>query len=100
MINIKRCNNTISISGHANYDVYGKDIVCASVSSIITTAVNIIMNIDSTAISYQDDGKEVVITNNNSNVVVNTILDTVFDELKDLANQYKKYIKIESEGKI
>ena len=34
-INIKK--NTIIIKGHANYDKYGKDIVCASVSSIITT---------------------------------------------------------------
>ena len=30
----------ITITGHALYDDYGKDIVCASVSSIVITTVN------------------------------------------------------------
>ena len=89
--------NTIKISGHANYDVYGKDIVCASVSSIITTIVNSIMNIDKCSITYQDDGNEIIITKINSNDIVDTLLKTMIDMLKDLENQYNKNIKIESE---
>ena len=89
--------DTIKISGHANYDVYGKDIVCASVSSIITTVVNIIMNIDETAINYQDNGKVITITKLNDNNIVSTILETMISMLKDLENQYNKNIKIESE---
>ena len=89
--------NTIKISGHANYDVYGKDIVCASVSSIITTTVNIIMNIDDSAIKYQDDGKVITIEKLNNNDLIQTILDTMISMLKDLENQYNKNIKIESE---
>ena len=89
--------DTIKISGHANYDVYGKDIVCASVSSIITTVVNIIMNIDNKAISYQDDGKVITITKLNDNKIVCTIIETMISMLKDLENQYNKNIKIESE---
>ena len=45
MITIKRNNNKIVISGHALYDEYGKDIVCASVSSIIYTTINGILNL-------------------------------------------------------
>ena len=30
----------INFYGHTDYDDYGKDIVCASVSSIVTTTVN------------------------------------------------------------
>ena len=89
--------NTIKISGHANYDLYGKDIVCASVSSIVTTVVNIIMNIDERAISYQDDGNVITITKLNDNSIIQNILDTMISMLKDLEIQYNKNIKIESE---
>lgn len=33
--------STFMISGHANFDEYGKDIVCASVSTLTTTTANI-----------------------------------------------------------
>ena len=89
--------DTIKISGHANYDVYGKDIVCASVSSIITTIVNSIMNIDNDSIAYSDDGNVITIVKVNSNEVVDKLLNTMIDMLKDLENQYSKNIKIESE---
>ena len=36
----------IKILGHADYEDYGKDIVCSSVSSIVTTTVNGIYEID------------------------------------------------------
>ena len=89
--------DTIKISGHANYDIYGKDIVCASVSSIVTTVVNVIMNLDRESIMYQDDGDTIILTKLNDNKVVNTILETMVSMLKDLENQYNKNIKIESE---
>ena len=34
---------SVSIKGHAFYDTYGKDIVCAAVSSIVTTTINDIL---------------------------------------------------------
>ena len=63
-------DNTIKITGHANFNEYGKDIVCASVSSIISTTVNSIMNIDKFAINYKDDGKTITIVNNKNNTLV------------------------------
>ena len=97
MIKVKRKNNIIEISGHANYDDFGKDIVCASVSSIITATVNYIMNIDSSSISYEDDGNKIKITKINDNVIIEIILNTMMEMLKDLENQYKENIKVESE---
>lgn len=97
MIKVIYNDNTVRVSGHANYAEYGKDIVCASVSSIITTVVNCIMNLDKTSITYQDDGKTIIITKINNNEVVNTIFATMIDILKDLENQYKENIKVESE---
>ena len=97
MIKVIYNDNTVRVSGHANYAEYGKDIVCASVSSIITTVVNCIMKLDKTSITYQDDGKTIIITKINNNEVVNTIFATMIDILKDLENQYKENIKVESE---
>lgn len=97
MIKVIYNDNTIRVSGHANYAEYGKDIVCASVSSIITTVVNCVMNLDKDSITYQDDGKTIIITKINNNEVVNTIFATMIDILKDLENQYKENIKVESE---
>ena len=45
----------IIITGHANYDSYGKDIVCSSVSSIVVTTVNAIISLDKDAINYDDN---------------------------------------------
>ena len=116
MIKVIYNDNTVRVSGHANYAEYGKDIVCASVSSVIATIVNCIMNIDKSSITYQDDGKTIIITkiNNksieysddsnvitikkiNSNEIVNIIINTMIEILKDLERQYKENIKIESE---
>ena len=49
---MSKISNKITISGHANYADYGQDIVCASVSSIVGTIVNCIMNIDKDSIIY------------------------------------------------
>ena len=97
MIKVKINDGVIRISGHAGYDEYGKDIVCASVSSIVLTTVNSIMNIDSSSIEYKDDNKEITITKLNDNNTTSILLNTMIDLLKDLENQYKDNIKVESE---
>jgi hypothetical protein len=61
MIKVLIKENSIRIKGHANYSEYGKDIVCASVSSVIYTTVNSIMNIDKFSIEYTDDGNVITI---------------------------------------
>lgn len=97
MIKIIKKNKVIEISGHAGYDEFGKDIVCASVSSVIMTTVNSIMNIDNSSISYIDDGNKIIIEKLNDNEVVDKLLNTMILILKDLEEQYKENIKVESE---
>ena len=53
MIKVEIENNKIEIKGHANYDDYGKDIVCASVSSIVITTINAIIEFDPESIYYE-----------------------------------------------
>lgn len=97
MIKVIKKDEVIEISGHANYDEFGKDIVCASVSSVIMTTVNSIMNIDNSSISYVDDGDKIIIKKLNDNNIVDKLLNTMILILKDLEKQYKKNIKVESE---
>ncbi len=97
MIKVIKKNKVIEISGHAGYDEYGKDIVCASVSSVIMTTVNSIMNIDNSSISYVDDGNKIIIEKLNDNDIVDKLLNTMILILKDLEEQYKENIKVESE---
>ena len=97
MIKVIKKNKVIEISGHAGYDEFGKDIVCASVSSVIMTTVNSIMNIDNSSISYMDDGNKIIIEKLNDNDIVDKLLNTMILILKDLEEQYKENIKVESE---
>ena len=97
MIKVIKKNKVIEISGHAGYGEVGKDIVCASVSSVIMTTVNSIMNIDNSSISYMDDGDKIIIEKLNDNDIVDKLLNTMILILKDLEEQYKENIKVESE---
>ena len=55
MIKVEFRKDNIIVSGHANYKEYGNDIVCASVSSIIYTTINGILNINKEAIKFTDN---------------------------------------------
>ena len=97
MIKVIKKDNVIRITGHANYSESGKDIVCASVSSIILTTVNSIMNIDKDSIEYIDDGNIIEIRLLKNDDVINKLINTMILLLEDLSRQYKKNIKVESE---
>ena len=94
MIKIVIKDDLIKVSGHAKYDDYGKDIVCASVSSIIYTTVNGIFNIDKNAIEFKDDN-DIEIRIKKRNKVVDILISNMIDLLEDLAKQYEKNIKID-----
>ena len=87
----------MKISGHANYAEYGKDIVCASVSSLVTCTVNNISSIDSSSLIYEDDGNTVYLEIINNNDISDKLFNNLILMLKDLAKDYPKNIKIESE---
>ena len=97
MIKVIKKNKVIEISGHAGYDEFGKDIVCASVSSVIMTTVNSILSIDDSSINYVDDWDKIIIEKLNDNDIVDKLLNTMILILKDLEEQYKENIKVESE---
>ncbi len=94
MIKVDISNNKIVIKGHANYDEYGKDIVCASVSSIITTTINAILEFDSDSIYYEDLKDQMTIEVLKNNEINDKLINNMIMLLEDLEKDYKDYIKI------
>lgn len=90
--------DNILFKGHAMYDDYGKDIVCAGVSSIFTTTVNAILKYDSDAIKY-DLNKDVSFTVLKSDKVINLLIENMIELLKELEETYPKNILIREDEK-
>jgi len=92
MIKVVKKENIIEITGHSNYDIVGKDIVCSAVSSIVTTTINGIISIDEKAISYSYKNDKMTITNNKKDEITDKLLNNMIDLLKSLAKDYPKNI--------
>ena len=87
----------VNLFGHACYADYGKDIVCASASSILTTTVNAIMSFDKNYITYESKKDNFLIKVNKNNEIVNNLMNNMINMFRELENDYPKNIKIEEE---
>lgn len=94
MIKVEIENNKIEIKGHANYDDYGKDIVCASVSSIVITTINAIIELDSESIYYEDLNNRILIEKLKDDDITNKLINNMIELLEELEKSYKDNIKI------
>ncbi len=94
MIKVKIDNNKIEVSGHAYFDDIGKDIVCASVSSIVITTINAIIEIDEDAILYEDLDNKILIEILKEDEVVMKLINNMIFMLEGLEKDYPKNIKI------
>ena len=97
LVSVKKANNIVEyvkFKGHALYDNYGKDIVCAAASSIYITTINAILNFDKNAISYNKDNE---VINIKKDEITNKLLNNMVNMLKELEESYKKNIKIVEE---
>lgn len=84
----------VKVTGHAGYDDYGKDIVCASVSSIVITSVNLIYKLNKDIIKVIEDKGLIEINVLKEDKTINMVLKNMIDMLKELSNDYKKNVKI------
>ena len=87
----------IECIGHAGYADYGKDIVCASFSTMIITTINQIINIDDSAISYTDTN-DLKIVNIKKDNITNSLLNTLVELMYELRDNYDKNIDIKEES--
>lgn len=101
MIQIKVVGNIkvdkITIKGHSGYAPIGSDIVCSSVSSIAITSINAILKIDETSILYRQDEGFLEVEIKKHTKVIDLLIENMMELLKELENDYKKYVKIYKE---
>ena len=98
-VNVKRKNKIvyeIVIKGHANYDVAGKDIVCAAVSSMAITTINAILCLDE-SIDYEDNSGFIKIRVEEDTDINQKLLNNLIRMLSELESQYPKNIEIRNE---
>ncbi len=88
----------VNVIGHADYDDYGRDIVCASCSSIVITTINGILTFGKDYIKYiqnEDDFNiEILVVNN---VTIN-LINNMLNLLQELVDGYPDNIEIEEEN--
>lgn len=94
MIKVLRSKKNISITGHAMYDDFGKDIVCSAVSSIVITSLNGILSINPSALIYNNskDGLEIEIKSFDD--ITLKLIDNMMELLIKLSNDYPNNIQV------
>jgi hypothetical protein len=85
---------SLNVSGHAEYGEYGKDLVCASVSSIMFGFMNALDALDE-KIEIEQLENEIVIKNHTNLSVVDDYFELVIMQLKTIEESYGDFIKVE-----
>ena len=87
---------SILIKGHANYDTFGKDIVCASVSTMMITTINCINVLDE-SLDFEEKKGLLVIRVIKDTEVNQKLLDNLIIQFEELVSLYPKNIEIRNE---
>ena len=98
-ITIKKNDNFIEeirIHGHAKYDEYGKDIVCAGVSSALITTVNACLIFDNESLEYNDKNN-FYLKNIKQDEITNKLLENLVNVFKSIESKYKENIIVKEE---
>lgn len=87
----------ITIKGHADSAIYGKDLICASVSTAITGIINELIKRKVFEKEYGyyelDEGfADIIVTNSDRDIQV--VLETFVTILETIENSYPKYLTI------
>lgn len=97
MIKVIIKKDQIIVDGHANYDEKGKDIVCASISTLVISSINLMLSFDDKSIKYEDNDGYIKIDIKKHSTQIDKIIDNMISMLKELEKDYKKNIKIYKE---
>lgn len=93
MIKVNVSYDKIEFIGHAMYDDYGKDIVCAAVSSTVITTINGILSIDDSSLEIKE-GEKLIIKVLKHNEVIDKLINNMVNLLFELQEDYKDNIYI------
>ena len=84
----------LSVKGHAESDDYGKDLICASVSSIMFGLMNALDN-HHEKIEIKELPNYIEIINNSNKELIDNYIELVLIQLKTIEESYGKFIKVE-----
>lgn len=84
----------LKVSGHAGSAEYGKDLVCASVSSIVFGLMNALDELDK-SIDIKLENNLITITNNSGLEVADSYLKLVITQLKTIEVTNGDFIRVE-----
>lgn len=97
---IKRHNHLVGfdVSGHAQYDLYGKDIVCCAISTLAINAVNTLQEVARCDLKCIDDTGHIRMeVQGEVPIFADVILECTQIGFKSVQEQYSDYINY-SEG--
>ena len=85
---------SLDVSGHAEYDESGKDLVCASVSSLVFGFMNAIdaLNED---VEIKQLTNQITITSHSDSNIIQDYFELVMMQLKTIEDSYSDFIKVE-----
>ena len=85
---------SLDVSDHAEYDESGKDLICASVSSIMFGFMNAIDALDED-VEIKQLTNQITITNHSSSNIIQDYFELVMMQLKTIEESYGNFIKVE-----
>lgn len=94
MIEVRIRPERIEISGHAGYAEYGKDIVCAGVTSLTQTLIQSIENLTDDEIEYRISPGKVEVEYRNLSEKSKTLVDSFFIGICMIAEEFPEYVRI------
>ena len=84
---------SIEVKGHSNKDTYGKDLVCAAVSAVITGGMNALNNKEFTLVL--EEGYSLIESHQIPNDTDAVVLRTIQIQLQTISEADPKFVKIE-----
>lgn len=94
MIEVSVRQDGIKMSGHANYAVEGKDIVCAGATALVQTLVTSIENLTKDKIEYGISPGRVDIKYGDLSEKSRTLVDSFFIGICMIADEFPENVRI------
>lgn len=94
MIEIKAEKGKITVSGHANYDVIGKDIVCSAVSTLLQSFIMSVNELTTDKLQCNITAGKAIIEYRNLSEQSQTLINSFFIGVKAIAESYPDNVKL------
>ena len=94
MIEIKRSDNKIIVSGHAGYSTIGQDVVCAAISTLLQAFYWSMEELTNDEIKADFRPGNAVIEYGNLSKEATLLVDSFFVGVKMVAGEFPDYVRV------